>query len=208
MKTTTNYNLRKPDYTDASDIDVINSDLDTIDGELKSLSNGLGQVENNKLDTSSVYNGLDKSTSGYALDARQGKVLNDGLSSLNDSVSSLGTYVTFTPTFVSSITDIMVRTAIGFYNPITKMCFLTIYIVSNNGLIPTTNNTICTIPSTYKPSEDIQFPALVIPKSSEGWSDVRTEACALTAQGVIRLGNFIYGATPTKMFAINVTYFC
>ena len=87
MKTTTNYNLRKPDYTDASDIDVINSDLDTIDGELKSLSNGLGQVENNKLDTSSVYNGLDQETAGQVLDAYQGKVLNDNLTALSDSLT-------------------------------------------------------------------------------------------------------------------------
>lgn len=87
MKTTTNYGLRKPDYTDASDIDVINSDLDTIDGELKSLSNGLGQVENNKLDTSSVYNGLDQETAGQVLDAYQGKVLNDNLTALSDSIA-------------------------------------------------------------------------------------------------------------------------
>lgn len=32
---------------------------------------------NNKLNASNVYNGLDKTASGYALDARQGKVLND-----------------------------------------------------------------------------------------------------------------------------------
>lgn len=35
-----------------------------------------------KLAVANVYNGLDKSTSGYALDARQGKALNDSLTAL------------------------------------------------------------------------------------------------------------------------------
>ena len=45
-----------------------------------------------KLDTSSVYNGLDQTASGYTLDARQGKVLNDGLSTLNDSLEEKTAY--------------------------------------------------------------------------------------------------------------------
>lgn len=34
MQTTTNYNLKKPDYTDFADIQDINDNMDTIDGEL------------------------------------------------------------------------------------------------------------------------------------------------------------------------------
>lgn len=41
------------------------------------LAQGISDLGTSKLDKSKVYNGLDKSTSGFALDARQGKALND-----------------------------------------------------------------------------------------------------------------------------------
>ena len=41
-----------------------------------------------KLDESKVYNGLDQTSEGYALDARQGKVLNDAITSLSYSFLS------------------------------------------------------------------------------------------------------------------------
>lgn len=36
MKYTTNYNLKKPDYTDLADVEDFNENMDTIDSELKS----------------------------------------------------------------------------------------------------------------------------------------------------------------------------
>lgn len=49
-----------------------NGNLDKID----TFAGDTNQAIANKLDTANVYNGLDKSASGYALDARQGKALN------------------------------------------------------------------------------------------------------------------------------------
>lgn len=166
---------------------------------INDLNNALDGVNDSITDLDETVNGRIDTLSS-SVDTR--------ISALNETISTLGTYTTFTPSFASSITDILIRNAQGYYNPLTKMCFLSIYIISNGGLIPTANNTICTIPDTYAPSGTIEFPALVIPKSCVDWSDVRTEACALTNNGVIRMGNFIYGATATKVFAINVTYFC
>lgn len=181
----------------------------TLWGKVVKFFSDIRSAVNSKIDSSKITTSLGVTTTGSVADATVSKVLNDKITTLNDSVSSLGTYVTFTPTFVSSITDIFVRTAKGFYNPITKMCFLTIFIISKNGLIPVTNDTICTIPSTYTPSENIQFPAFLVPKSStEDFSDVQIEACAITTQGVIRLGNSVHPPTNAKLFAINVTYFC
>ena len=42
-----------------------------------------------KLNTGNVYNGLDKESSGYALDARQGKALNQAIGTLNTQTSQL-----------------------------------------------------------------------------------------------------------------------
>lgn len=42
-------------------------------------SGGVKTALDAKLDTANVYNGLDKTASGFALDARQGKALNDSL---------------------------------------------------------------------------------------------------------------------------------
>lgn len=44
-----------------------------------------------KLNTGNVYNGLDQESSGYALDARQGKALNEAIETLSNDISDLPT---------------------------------------------------------------------------------------------------------------------
>lgn len=55
MKQTTNYELKKPDYTDAADIADINSNMDTLDTQLKALST---QVNSVKEDISNIEDDL------------------------------------------------------------------------------------------------------------------------------------------------------
>ena len=57
--------------------------------ELVKLSD-LGTVFDYKLDKANVYNGLDKTTDGYALDARQGKALKDYV---DNALASIGLYI-------------------------------------------------------------------------------------------------------------------
>lgn len=54
--------------------DLANADT-AMAGDITDLETAVG----GKLDTSKVYNGLDKTASGFALDARQGKALNDSI---------------------------------------------------------------------------------------------------------------------------------
>lgn len=46
-----------------------------------------GETITGTLDTAPLYNDLDKTSEGYALDARQGKVLNDKITELGDPVT-------------------------------------------------------------------------------------------------------------------------
>lgn len=50
-------------------------------------SGGVKTALNAKLDSANVYNALDKTASGFALDARQGKALNDSLAATQDSLA-------------------------------------------------------------------------------------------------------------------------
>lgn len=54
----------------------------------------LSQALAAKLDTSKVYDGLDKTVAGFALDAKQGKVLNDAINAIKELVAITPTYKT------------------------------------------------------------------------------------------------------------------
>lgn len=91
-----------------------------------------------KLNTGNVYNGLDQESSGYALDARQGKALNTAIETLNKKLMDSDIYLsdvrlfkyngieTYIRLFVIPVTsptkdaDITVQTPSGFpaYNKI------------------------------------------------------------------------------------------
>lgn len=72
MADTEYYNLKKPSYLVTADIGDMNDNMDIIDDALHGLDTG-------KFDAANVYNGLDKTAAGFALDARQGKALNDNI---------------------------------------------------------------------------------------------------------------------------------
>lgn len=59
--------------------DVYNgkADAENTKQAIASLTASVESLDSNKLDKSKVYNGLDKTASGFALDARQGKTLAD-----------------------------------------------------------------------------------------------------------------------------------
>lgn len=77
-------------------------------------SNGIYDALALKLNTANVYNGLDKTAAGYALDARQGKVLNSYSLLLHDEIPDTVQTITFDSTTgnVSTITHTRDGTAI------------------------------------------------------------------------------------------------
>ena len=113
MEQTTNYSLKKPEYTDVADIADINDNMDTIDTTLKSLSdnkknkqsavsspsasgstlafidtisqNAQGVISPTKKNVS-VANNVTTTDSGSVLDARQGKTLADAINRVNNRV--------------------------------------------------------------------------------------------------------------------------
>lgn len=125
------------------------------------------------------------------------------LSSLNSNLSDI---ITVPITFSSDITDIVKRQAICKVNTHTRQVFVSIIIISNNGLIPTRNEVIASIDRQYAPSTAIEVPAFVIPQSGK-WTEVRSESCIIYEDGTFRLANFIYGGQLTSYFAFNVMYF-
>ena len=62
----------------ASDVNILKN------GKISSMDTTIA----GKLDSADVYNGLDRTTEGKALDARQGKVLNDALSDINTKIGT------------------------------------------------------------------------------------------------------------------------
>jgi hypothetical protein len=58
-------------------LDTIFNRVDTNDEKIKKNAEAIENLDSTKLDKTKVYNGLDKTASGFALDARQGKVLSD-----------------------------------------------------------------------------------------------------------------------------------
>ncbi len=106
--------------------------------------------------------------------------------------------------FASSITDLIIRFAKGFYNPLTHIVSLSIDIYSASNLIPVINDTICIIPTAkYRPRNRAEGYAVVYDSSSV----VKWEACFIESNGKIALGNFIYGNHPTKAVAFEISYF-
>lgn len=87
-----------PEFSTIFGADVemsVEGDLDvTIDSSLLVSQGQMAAALALKLDAANVYNGLDKTAAGYALDARQGKVLGDAIAERNlktyTSVTQLG----------------------------------------------------------------------------------------------------------------------
>lgn len=67
---TTNLHLKKPEYSESSDVAVLNENMDTIDAAVKAL-------QDDKIDKTSIVNTLEETSEGNVLDARQGKALDD-----------------------------------------------------------------------------------------------------------------------------------
>ena len=117
MNYTRNYQFKKQELTDPSDIRTMGENLDSIDNALSNLNGNvsgsviktvtestaslptieandtiavasgkinksLADLDASKLDAENVVNNLTTTSSGYALDARQGKALNDALNGL------------------------------------------------------------------------------------------------------------------------------
>lgn len=92
MADTEYYNLKKPSYLETADVGDMNDNMDIIDGAL-----------HDKLDAANVYNGLDKTAAGFALDARQGKVLNDKIVSYKNDTSTIAELKTGLLAFVNTL---------------------------------------------------------------------------------------------------------
>ena len=73
---------------------ITNTGTNVLDGTEKnpsvsgSLAAQIKAITDDYLKSSNIYNGLDKTAAGFALDARQGKSLNDSLSNLSTDVST------------------------------------------------------------------------------------------------------------------------
>lgn len=121
-----------------------------------------------------------------------------------DKGNSIETFELTASNFASSITDLTIRFAKGYYNPLTHIVSLSIDIYSASNLIPVINNTICNIPNIkYRPRYDIEGYAVLLNANSE----IKYETCRIQTTGNVSLGNFLYGNHPTKAVAFTVSYF-
>lgn len=100
--TTTNLGLTKPDYTDAADIAVINTNMDTVDTAITATKSDLGIVEDGNTATHSITAGqyviwkgnLYTASSAIAIGTTLSTsnltaVSNGGLNSLNDQIATV-----------------------------------------------------------------------------------------------------------------------
>jgi hypothetical protein len=135
-------------------------------------------------------------------------VENANLEKLDAAYGGLATTEYFSVTLSESITDALVRTPnASWYNPATGIVCLNVIIVSNSGAIPTANGTIFTVPAKYRPSTSVDLGyALLKPLNEEGWGPLWSESVRIDANGTVKLGNFIYGSTQTKLFMLFAIY--
>lgn len=122
-----------------------------------------------------------------------------------DALNSKLIPVDFTLTFSNAITDLSIHAQNCWYNPATKEVHIMFDILSRNGLIPSANTPIATLPSAYKSGTTGLGFALV---STDGtnWQPPKYEACWMDSNGNIQLNNYILGNVSIYCLYINTTY--
>lgn len=108
----------------------------TLFGKISKWFSDMAALVATKLNAANVVNNLTTTASGYALDARQGKTLQDQITSLNDSLQNVGALSSAPATWNGDYT-------LSFQTPLTNYRFLLLigrynYIVEAVVLIPTT----------------------------------------------------------------------
>ena len=106
----------------------------TLFGKVAKWFSDMSALVATKLNASAVYNGLDKTASGFALDARQGKTLNDKITTLTNATSYTFTSVTVGSAGLTNLVNTDTLTA-GTY-------FVTVSMMLGGTAAPTTGGII------------------------------------------------------------------
>lgn len=182
--------------------DAILSKLTTKTFDIKSESQTIIAALNALGDASKqgVANNLVTTAAGLVLDARQGKALDDKITSLN---SSLGTYERFDLTLAYTSTGNVLNSSYGIYFGGIGLVVLFVNLYDANGDIPKLNNPILTVPSKYRPKSGV---ATVFTVSSTFPSaQIERGGIDMSYTNIV-LNNFATGAIALKFISGILMY--
>lgn len=162
--TTTNLGLTKPDYTDAADIAVINTNMDTVDTAITATKSDLGIVEDGNTATHSItagqyviwkgnlYTASSAIATGTTLSTSNlTAVSNGGLNSLNEQIANISTTgTTQLSTYKMGTMSIETNSELV-YNSSTRVIQIKFQISSGAQLSAGNTYTVGSVGSAYKP---------------------------------------------------------